>query len=159
MTTYSTKLKDIERKWFVIDATDMVMGRLASLIAKYLRGKHKTIYTPNIDCGDNIVVINAEKIALTGNQKLKQHIIYWHTGFPGGIKQRTAAEILAGKNPEKLLRKAVERMLDRGPMGSTQLAKLHVYAGATHPHEAQKPEVLDASSLNSKNSIADNKRS
>ncbi len=157
MTTYTTKIADVERKWFVIDATDLVMGRMSAIIAKYLRGKHKPTYAANIDCGDNVIVINAEKVALTGNSKMEQHVIRWHTNFPGGLKTRTAATILASKHPEKLIYKAVERMLDRGPMGSQQLKKLFVYSGAEHPHSAQKPEVLDVGSLNSKNVF--NKRS
>lgn len=151
MTTFTTKPADVNRKWYVIDAEGLRLGRLAALVSKYLRGKHKPIYAPNIDCGDNIIIINAEKVALTGNNKENAHIIYWHTGYPGGLKQRTAKQILEGKTPDKLIRKAVERMLDRGPMGSKQLSKLHVYAGTAHPHDAQKPESLDVASLNPKN--------
>ena len=157
MTTYATKLADIERKWYVIDASGLVLGRLAAVIARYLRGKHKPIYSPNLDCGDFVIVVNAAGVALTGSRKPENHLIYWHTGYPGGLKQRTAAQILAGKNPGLLIRKAVERMLDRGPLGSAQLAKLRVYADASHPHAAQQPQVLDVASFNSKNTV--NKRS
>jgi large subunit ribosomal protein L13 len=150
MKTYSAKPSEIEKKWFVIDAEGLVLGRLASIIANRLRGKHKTTYTPHMDCGDHIVVINAAKVHLTGN-KLAAKKFYWHTGFPGGIKERTAGAILTGKFPERVIEKAVERMVPRGPLGRQQMRNLRVYAGAEHPHEAQQPQPLDIAVLNPKN--------
>ena len=148
--TYSAKPSDVNAKWYVIDATDIVLGRLASIAATYLRGKNKTIYTPNIDCGDHIIIINAEKVAVTGN-KLANKKFFYHTGFAGGIKERLWGTILGGRHPERLIIKAVERMISRNPLGRDQMKKLHVYVGAEHPHTAQKPEVLDVKSMNSKN--------
>ena len=148
--TYSAKPSEVNAKWYVIDATDLVLGRLSSICATYLRGKHKTIYTPNIDCGDHIIVINAEKVAVTGN-KLSQKKFFWHTAFIGGIKERLWGTILNGSHPERLIIKSVERMISRNPLGRKQMKKLHVYAGSEHPHTAQKPEVLDVKSMNSKN--------
>lgn len=150
MKTYSAKPADIEKKWIVVDAQDVVLGRLASVVATRLRGKHKPIFTPHMDCGDNVIVINAEKVKLTGN-KAQNDIFYWHTGYPGGIKERSKGAILAGKHPERVVQKAVERMLPRGPLGRRIYKNLHVYNGADHPHEAQKPEVLDIAALNPKN--------
>ena len=150
MKTYSAKPTDIERAWCVIDADGLVLGRLAAVIATHLRGKHKPLYTPHVDCGDNIIVINAEKVRLTGRKRADK-IYYWHTGYPGGIKSRTAERILDGKHPERVLIKAVERMISRNPLGRAQMRKLHVYKGAAHPHEAQKPEVLDVAAMNPKN--------
>jgi large subunit ribosomal protein L13 len=150
MKTYSAKPSEIEKKWIVIDAEGLVVGRLATLVANRLRGKHKPTYTPHMDCGDNVIIINAAKILLTGN-KLKGKVYYRHTGYPGGIKERTAGAILSGKFPERIVEKAVERMIPRGPLGSQQMSNLRVYAGAEHPHEAQKPEVLDVASMNPKN--------
>ncbi len=150
MKTYSAKPSDIERAWCVIDAEGLVLGRLAAVIASRLRGKHKPLFTPHIDCGDNIIVINAEKVRLTGRKRANK-IYYWHTGYPGGIKSRTAERILDGKHPERVLIKAVERMISRNPLGRVQMRKLHVYKGAEHPHEAQKPEVLDVAAMNPKN--------
>ncbi len=150
--TYSAKPKDIEKKWVLIDAEGLVLGRLAALIATRLRGKHKPIYTPHMDCGDNIVVINAEKVVLTGN-KMHDKVYYWHTGYPGGIKSRRAEQLLSGKRPEQVLRKAVQRMLPKGPLGRRQLKNLYVYAGPDHKHAAQKPEVLDVAALNPKNTL------
>ncbi len=150
MKTYSAKPSDVEKKWFVIDAEGIVLGRLASVISMRLRGKHKPMYTPHIDCGDNIVVINAEKIQLTG-RKRSDKTYYRHTGFPGGIKSRTAGQILDGDHPERVIQKAVERMVSRNPLGRRQMKKLHVYAGTEHPHEAQQPEVLDVAAMNPKN--------
>ena len=150
MKTYSAKPSEVERKWFVVDAEDVVLGRLASIIATRLRGKHKPTFTPHIDCGDNIVVINAEKVKLTGNKRADK-TYYWHTGHPGGIKSRTAGAVLDGKHPERVVQKAVERMISRNPLGRQQLRKLHVYAGTEHPHEAQQPEVLDVAAMNPKN--------
>ena len=150
MKTYSAKPSDIERAWCVIDAEGLVLGRLAAVIASRLRGKHKPLFTPHIDCGDNIIVINAEKVRLTGRKRANK-IYYWHTGYPGGIKSRTAERILDGKHPERVLIKAVERMISRNPLGRAQMRKLHVYKGAEHPHRAQKPEVLDVAAMNPKN--------
>lgn len=150
MKTYSAKPSDVERKWVVIDANGLVLGRLASVISMRLRGKHKPLYTPHIDCGDNIIVINAEKVHLTG-KKVTDKKYFWHTGWPGGIKSRTVDEALAGKRPEFVIRKAVERMISRTPMGRRQMRKLFVYAGAEHPHTAQQPEILDVAAMNPKN--------
>ena len=150
MKTYSAKPSEVEKKWYLIDAEGVVLGRLASQIAVRLRGKHKPIFTPHIDCGDNIIVINAEKVALTGNKRSNK-IYYWHTGYPGGIKGRTADNILDGNHPERVLIKAVERMVSRSPLGRQQMRKLHVYAGTEHPHQAQTPEVLEIAAMNPKN--------
>ncbi len=150
MKTYSAKPSEIERKWWLVDAEDVVLGRMAVVIADRLRGKHKPMYTPNLDCGDHIVVINAEKVKLTGN-KVKNKIYYWHTGYPGGIKSRTAEAILGGRHADRVVRKAVERMVPKGPLGRAQLRKLKVYTGTEHPHEAQQPAVLDVGAMNPKN--------
>lgn len=150
MKTYAAKLSHIKRQWWVIDAQDLVLGRLASRVALVLRGKHKPMYTPNLDCGDNVIIINADKIHLTG-KKLEQKVFYWHTGYPGGIKDATAQKIISGKFPERLLHKAVERMIDRNALGRAQMKKLFIYAGDKHPHEAQQPQVLDIASFNKKN--------
>ena len=150
MKTYSAKPSQVERNWYVIDADGVVLGRLASQIAMRLRGKHKPIFSPHIDCGDNIIVINAEKVALTGNKRTDK-VYYWHTGYPGGIKSRTADKVLDGKHPERVVIKAVERMITRSSLGRQQMRKLHVYAGTEHPHQAQSPEVLDIAAMNSKN--------
>ncbi len=150
MNTYSAKPQDVEKKWFVIDAEGLVLGRLASIIALRLRGKHKPIFTPHIDCGDNIIVINADKVHLTGRKK-ENKIYYWHTGYPGGIKSRTAGAILNGNHAERVVQKAVERMISRNPQGHQQMRKLHVYTGPDHPHQAQNPEVLDVAAMNPKN--------
>ena len=150
MKTYIAKPSDIESKWFVVDAEDVVLGRMAAIISQYLRGKHKPTYTPNIDTGDNIIVINAEKVKLTGRKRTDK-IYYWHTGHPGGIKQRTAEQLLDGDHPTRVIEKAVKRMVTASPLGRAQLKKLHIYAGTDHPHAAQKPEVLDIASMNDKN--------
>ncbi|MBK18366.1 MAG: 50S ribosomal protein L13 [Rhodospirillaceae bacterium] len=150
MKTYSATPSDVDRKWYLVDAEDVVLGRLAVVIANMLRGKHKPMYTPNIDCGDNIVVINAEKVLLTGNKRANK-TYYWHTGYPGGIKSRTAEKILDGNHPERVISKAVERMLPKTVMGRQQIRKLKIYTGSEHPHEAQAPEVLDVASMNPKN--------
>ena len=150
MKTYSARPSEVEKKWFVVDAEGVVLGRLASLIAVRLRGKHKPTFTPHIDCGDNVIVVNADKVRLTGN-KAQQSVFYWHTGFPGGIKGLSKGKILSGKHPERVIEKAVERMLPKGPLGRKQLGNLKVYADATHPHEAQQPEMLDVAALNPKN--------
>jgi large subunit ribosomal protein L13 len=150
MKTYSAKPSDIEKGWTLIDADGLVLGRLASIIANHLRGKHKPTYTPHMDCGDHVVVINAEKIHLTGNKR-KDSIFYWHTGFPGGIKGRSKGQILDSKHPERVIEKAVERMVPRGPLGRQVMSHLRVYAGADHPHEAQQPVTLDVAAMNPKN--------
>jgi large subunit ribosomal protein L13 len=148
--TYSAKAADVQKDWVVVDAEGVVLGRLASLIALRLRGKHKPSYTPHIDDGDNVIVINAEKVRITGN-KAKADIFYWHTGYPGGIKGKSKGEILAGKHPERVIEKAVERMLPEGPLARQQLRNLKVYAGTAHPHEAQSPKTVDIAGMNPKN--------
>ncbi|MCG8624963.1 MAG: 50S ribosomal protein L13 [Proteobacteria bacterium] len=148
--TWSATPADIKKEWCVIDADGLILGRLASLIAVRLKGKHKAIYTPHMDCGDHVIVINAEKVQLTGNKR-SDKIYYRHTGYPGGIKKRTPETILASKHPERLVIKAVERMLARGPLGRQCMRSLHVYSGDAHPHTAQQPKALDVASMNSKN--------
>lgn len=151
MKTYSAKPSEVVKKWLLIDAEGLTLGRLASIVAMRLRGKHKPMYTPHIDCGDNIVIINAEKIKLTG-KKAKFDIHYWHTGHPGGIKQRTKGQLLEGKYPERVIMNAVRRMLPKeSPLARKQLTCLRVFAGTEHGHEAQQPEVLDVAAMNSKN--------
>jgi len=147
--TYSAKASDIEKKWILIDAKGLVVGRLATLIAMRLRGKHKPTFTPHMDDGDNVIVINAEKVVLTG-RKREDKVYYHYSGYQGGIKEHTARFILEGRFPERVIEKAVERMLPRGPLGRKQLGNLRVYKGAEHPHEAQSPAVLDVASLNPK---------
>ena len=150
MKTFSAKPADVEKKWILIDAEGLVVGRLATIVANRLRGKHKPGYTPHVDDGDNVIVVNADKVVLTG-RKRQQKRYYWHTGYPGGIKERTARQILEGRFPERVLEKAIERMIPRGPLGRRQMKNLRVYAGADHPHEAQQPEKLDVAALNKKN--------
>ena len=150
MKTYSMKASEIDKKWILIDAQGIVLGRLASIVANRLRGKHKAGYTPHMDMGDHVVVINADKVQMTGNKRADKKY-YWHTGYPGGIKHRTAGQILEGKHPERVVMKAVQRMLPGGPLSKQQLTHLRVYASAEHPHEAQSPEVLDLASMNRKN--------
>jgi large subunit ribosomal protein L13 len=150
MKTYSAKPTDVDRKWFLVDAEDLVLGRLAVIVADRLRGKHKPMFTPHIDCGDHVVIINAEKIRLTGNKRADK-TYYWHTGYPGGIKSRTAEAILDGDHPERVVQKAVQRMLPKTKMGRQQFTKLKVYVGSAHPHDAQSPEVLDIGAMNRKN--------
>jgi len=150
MGTYSAKPSEIDKKWILIDAENVVVGRLASFIANRLRGKHRPDYTPHVDCGDYVVVVNADKVRFTG-RKLQNKIYYWHTGHPGGVKERTADKILGGRFPERVLEKAVERMLPRGPLGKRQLANLRVYPGPDHKQEAQQPEKLDVAALSPKN--------
>lgn len=150
MKTFSQKPAEVTKKWVIIDATDLVVGRLATLVAMRLRGKHKPTFTPHVDDGDNIIIINAAKAVLTG-KKYTDKKYYWHTGHPGGIKERTARDIFEGRFPERVVEKAVERMIPRGPLGRRQMKNLRVYAGAEHPHEAQKPETIDVGALNSKN--------
>ena len=150
MKTYSATPKDIEKSWVLIDASGLVVGRLAALIATRLRGKHKPSYTPHMDDGDNIVVINAGEVVFSGNKRADKEY-FWHTGYPGGIKSRTAEKILESKTPERVLQKAVERMLPDGPLARKQLQNLKVYAGPEHPHAAQNPVALDVAALNPKN--------
>src|SRR6476620_7302390 len=150
MSTHSTKTADIQKKWVMIDASGLVVGRLASIIAMRLRGKHKPTFTPHGADGDNVIVVNAEKIVLT-SKKRENKIYRHHTGYIGGIKERTARSILEGKFPQRIVEKAVERMLPRGPLGRVQLGNLRVYAGPAHPHAAQNPETLDVAALNRKN--------
>ena len=150
-TTAARKPADVEKKWIVIDAEDAVVGRLAAFIAMRLRGKHKPDYTPNVDSGENIIVINADKVHFTG-KKLTDKVFHWHTGHPGGVKTRTMGQLLGGRYPERVLTKAVERMLPKeSPLARKQMTQLRVYAGATHPHEAQNPEVVDFKALSRKN--------
>jgi large subunit ribosomal protein L13 len=150
MKTFSAKPADIQKKWLLIDADGLVLGRLASIVANRLRGKHKPTFTPHMDCGDNVIVINAEKVKLTG-RKLTDKEFFWHTGYPGGIKSRTPAKTLESGHPERVIEKAVERMVPRGPLGRKQMTNLRVYPGAAHPHEAQAPEALDVGAMNPKN--------
>jgi large subunit ribosomal protein L13 len=150
MKTYSAKAAEVEKKWVMIDAEGLVVGRLASLVALRLRGKHKPTFTPHVDDGDNVIIINAAKVVLTG-RKVDQKVYYRHTGYIGGIKERTAKSLLTGRFPERVVEKAVERMLPRGPLGRRQLGNLRVYPGAEHPHAAQQPEKIDIGAMNRKN--------
>jgi len=150
MKTFTATPADIDKKWFVIDAEGVVLGRLATIIAMRLRGKHKPSFTPHMDMGDNIIVINADKVQMTGNKRADKKY-YWHTGHPGGIKHRTAQQILEGKYPERVLTAAVKRMLPGGPLSRQQMTNLRIYAGTEHPHEAQNPTVVDVASMNPKN--------
>ena len=149
MKTYTATPADIDKKWIVIDAEGVVLGRLASIIAMRLRGKHKATFTPHMDMGDNVIVINAEKVQMTGKKREENY--YWHTGYPGGIKERTKAQILEGDHPERVVTLAVKRMLPGNRLSRRQMTNLRVYAGSDHPHEAQNPEVLDVKSMNKKN--------
>jgi len=150
MKTFSAKPADIDKKWIVIDAEGVVLGRLASIIATRLRGKHKPGFTPHMDMGDNVIVVNADKVQLTGRKRADK-TYYWHTGYPGGIKSRTAGELLESNYPERVLTKAVQRMMPGGPLSRKQLTHLRIYAGADHPHGAQDPEILDVGAMNAKN--------
>jgi large subunit ribosomal protein L13 len=150
MKTFSAKPAEVEKQWIVIDGEGLVVGRLAALVAMRLRGKHKAIFTPHVDCGDNVIILNADKVVFTGRKRDNKKY-YWHTGYPGGIKERTARQLLEGRFPERVVFKAVQRMLPRGPLGRQQLRNLRVYTGTEHPHEAQKPETLDVKALSSKN--------
>ena len=150
MKTYSAKPAEVEKKWILIDANGLVVGRLASIIALRLRGKHKPTFTPHVDCGDNVIVVNAAKVRITGN-KLGQSVFYYHTGYPGGIKGRTMRQRLESKHPERVLEKAVERMITRGPLQRRQMKHLHVYAGPEHRHAAQQPHMIDVAAMNPKN--------
>jgi large subunit ribosomal protein L13 len=152
-TTLSLKPAEVQKDWTLIDAEGLVLGRLAVIIANRLRGKHKPQFTPHADCGDNIVVINADKVKLTGN-KAEREMFYYHTGYPGGIKGRSIQARLDGKNPGVVLEKAVERMITRGPLQRAQMKHLHIYAGASHPHDGQQPKPLDVAALNTKNKRA-----
>ena len=149
-TTLSLKPAEVNKGWVLIDAEGLVLGRLAVIIANRLRGKHKPQFTPHVDCGDNVVVVNADKVVLTG-KKAEQSIFYYHTGYPGGIKGRSQGQILAGRFPGRVLEKAVERMITRGPLQRAQMKHLYVYAGSEHPHAGQSPTVLDVGALNRKN--------
>ena len=151
MSTSFMKPADVERKWFVVDAEGLVLGRMAVVIANVLRGKNKPYFTPNVDCGDNVIVINADKVALTGN-KLEDKKFYWHSGYPGGIKQRNMKQLMEEPRSDRMVRNAVRRMMSRGPLSRAILLKLKVYKGAEHPHAAQNPEILDIASMSRKNS-------
>jgi len=150
MKTYSAKPAEVKKKWVLVDAEGVVLGRLASILAMRLRGKHLPTYTPHVDCGDNIIVINAAKVKVTG-KKMADKVFHWHTGHPGGVKERTMGERLGGRFPERVIVKAVERMITRGPLARQQMKNLRVYPGPQHPHEAQQPEVLDIAAMNPKN--------
>ena len=149
--TYSANAANADKKWVTIDAKGLIVGRLASIVALRLRGKHKPTFTPHVDCGDNVIIINAEKVVLTG-RKLERKVYYHHTGYIGGIKERTAKFIMEGRFPERIVEKAVERMLPRGPLGRQQLSNLRVYKGSEHPHAAQNPTSVDVGAMNRKNS-------
>src|SRR5262245_55287996 len=153
MKTFSAKPAEVQKKWVVIDAKGLVVGRLATLVAMRLRGKHLPTYTPHVDCGDNVIIINAARVVLTG-RKRERKVYHRHTGYIGGITEPTAKSILEGRFPERVVEKAVERMLPRGPLGRRQLGNLRVYGGTEHPHEAQQPQVVDVASLNRKNTRA-----
>ena len=150
MKTFTATPADIDKKWILIDAEGVVLGRLATIVASILRGKTKPSFTPHMDMGDNVIVINADKIQMTGNKRQDKKY-YWHTGHPGGIKVRTAAQVMEGAHPERVVEKAVERMISRNRLGRVQMTNLRVYTGATHPHEAQQPTVLDVAAMNPKN--------
>jgi large subunit ribosomal protein L13 len=151
-TTKSAKPAEVEKKWHLIDADGLVVGRLATIVANLLRGKHKPSYTPHVDMGDHVVVINAEKVRFTG-KKLGDKVYYKHTGYAGGLKDTTAAKVLEGRFPERVLEKAIERMIPRGPLGRDQMRNLHLYAGPEHPHAGQSPELLDVAGMNRKNKL------
>ena len=150
MKSYSAKPAEADKKWVMIDADGLIVGRLATIVAMRLRGKHKPTFTPHVDCGDNVIVVNAAKVVLTG-RKVEQKVYYKHTGYIGGIKERTAKSILTGRFPERIVEKAVERMLPRGPLGRQQFGNLRVYPSEKHPHEAQQPQKLDVAAMNRKN--------
>ncbi len=148
--SFELRHQDIKKNWVIVDAEGVILGRLAAVLAQILRGKHRPTYTPSVDCGDNIIVINAEKVRMTG-KKAEDSIFYYHTGYPGGIKERTRAKMLVGKKPEEVIELAVKRMMPRGPLARRQLTHLKIYKGPTHPHEAQNPTVLDFAARNPKN--------
>jgi len=151
--TYSAKPSEIEKKWLIIDAKDIVLGRLASQVALLLRGKHKPMFTPHMDCGDHVVIINAQQVHLSGKKGDKKDgkFYYRYTGFPGGIKETTAGKILLGNYPERVVQMAVNRMISRNKLGRKQFSNLHVYAGSEHPHTAQQPMTFDIAEKNPKN--------
>ena len=149
-TTISIKPADVKKDWVLIDAEGLILGRLAAIVASRLRGKHKPTFTPHVDCGDNIVIVNAEKVKLTG-KKMEDSMFYYHTGYAGGIKSRSIKDRLAGKNPQSVVEKAIERMITRGPLQRQQMKNLYVYAGSEHPHAAQQPKPFDVGALNTKN--------
>ncbi|MCA1956348.1 50S ribosomal protein L13 [Zymomonas sp.] len=151
-TTKPATPATVEKKWHLIDAEGLVVGRVATIIANLLRGKHKPSFTPYIDCGDNVVVINADKVRFTG-RKMQKKVYYKHTGYAGGIKETTPAKVLGGRFPERVLEKAVERMIPRGPLGRQQMRNLRIFAGAEHSHTAQNPEVFDVAAMNRKNKV------
>ena len=151
--TRSLKPAEVAKNWVVVDADGLVLGRLAAIVANRLRGKHKPQFTPHVDCGDHVVVVNAEKVRVTGN-KAEQSVFYWHTGYPGGIKGRTIRQRIEGRHPGSVVEKAVERMITRGPLGRRQMKNLHVYAGPEHPHGGQTPAPLDVAAMNRKNKVA-----
>lgn len=150
--TRSLKPAEVNKAWVVVDAEGLVLGRLAAIVAGRLRGKHKPQFTPHVDCGDHVVVVNAEKVKVTGN-KAEQSVFYWHTGYPGGIKGRTVRQRLESRHPQRVVEKAVERMITRGPLGRRQMKNLHVYAGSEHPHAGQQPAALDLAAMNRKNKV------
>ncbi|HAU22872.1 MAG TPA: 50S ribosomal protein L13 [Erythrobacter sp.] len=150
--TRSIKPAEVEKKWHLIDADGLVVGRLATIVANILRGKHKPSYTPHVDCGDHVIIINADKVKFTG-KKMADKVYYKHTGYPGGIKETTPEKVLEGRFPERVLEKAVERMIPRGPLGRQQMRALHLYNGTEHPHDGQNPEVIDVASMNRKNKV------
>ena len=151
-TTKSAKPAEVDKKWHLIDADGLVVGRLASIVANLLRGKHKPSYTPHVDCGDHVVIVNAGKVRFTG-KKLTDKIYYKHTGYVGGLKETTAGKVLEGRFPERVIEKAIERMIPRGPLGRDQMRNLHLYAGTEHPHAGQSPELLDVAGMNRKNKV------
>ena len=151
--TPSLKPAEVNKNWVVVDADGLVLGRLAAIVANRLRGKHKPQFTPHVDCGDHVVIVNADKVRVTGN-KAEQSVFYWHTGYPGGIKGRTVRQRLESRFPERVVEKAVERMITRGPLGRRQMKNLHVYAGPEHPHAGQQPAALDVAAMNRKNKVA-----
>jgi large subunit ribosomal protein L13 len=150
--TRSIKPAEVQKQWWVVDADGLVLGRLASLVANRLRGKHKAQFTPHVDCGDHVVIVNAAKVRVTGN-KADQSVFYWHTGYAGGVKGRSIRQRLEGRYPERVIEKAVERMITRGPLGRRQMKNLHVYAGTEHPHAGQNPQPLDVAAMNAKNKV------
>ena len=148
--SFEMRHQDIKKTWVLVDADGVILGRLAAVIATMLRGKHRPTFTPSVDCGDNVIVINAEKVRMTG-KKAEDKEFFYHTGYPGGIKGRTRAKILASAHPERVIEKAVERMMPRGPLGRRQVGNLKVYKGAEHPHAAQNPAMIDFAARNPKN--------
>ncbi len=151
--TRSIKPAEVEKKWHIVDADGLVVGRLAAIVANILRGKHKPSFTPHVDCGDHVIILNAEKVKFTG-KKMNDQVYYKHTGWIGGIKETTPAKVLEGRFPERVLEKAVQRMIPRGPLGRAQFKALHIYAGTEHPHDGQQPETLDVASMNRKNKVS-----